>query len=241
MKLILFDIDGTLMRSGGAGFRAMERAFTELFGVRDVTRGIVPHGKTDPLILREILGREGLGKGSERQTMDALQALYERFLPEEMPSSPAVLMPGVRELLGALAAAKDTLLGLLTGNFERGARVKLERFGLNHHFPFGAFGSDDGDRDRLPAIAVARAEALTGRHIGLGAHVSIIGDTPRDVACALSSGALPVGVATGGFSVAELEAAGAAVVFPDLTDTAAVLAALGIPPSSLPLPSLRRS
>jgi phosphoglycolate phosphatase len=229
MKILLFDIDGTLMRSGGASFRAMERAFAELFGVGGATRGVVPHGKTDPLILREILHRHHLLEGDDGAALAALQALYERFLPEEMPRAPAVLMPGVRELLAALQAAPDTLLGLLTGNFERGARVKLDRFGLNRYFAFGAFGSDDGDRNRLPAIAVARAEALLGRPLGLGPHVVVIGDTPRDVECALASGAAAVGVATGSYSVAELEAAGAAIAFRDLADTASVLAALAIP------------
>jgi len=228
VKLILFDIDGTLMRSGGAGFKAMDRAFAELFGIAAATRGIVPHGKTDPLILREILRRERLDGAREEDSIAALQGLYERFLPEELPSSPAVLMPGVRELLDALAAADGVFLGLLTGNFERGARTKLDRFGLNRYFPFGAFGSDDGDRNRLPAIALARAEAAVGHPIGLGPHVLIIGDTPRDVACALASGAVPVGVATGSYSVEDLEAAGVALAFADLSDTTAVVEALGV-------------
>jgi phosphoglycolate phosphatase-like HAD superfamily hydrolase len=114
----------------------------------------------------------------------------------------------------------------LTGNYERTARIKLERFGLNHHFPFGAFGSDDGDRTRLPPVAVARAETFSGRPIGLGRHVMIIGDTPLDVGCALANGATAVGVATGNYSQSELQEAGAHLVFEDLSETGSVVEAL---------------
>jgi phosphoglycolate phosphatase-like HAD superfamily hydrolase len=135
-------------------------------------------------------------------------------------------MPGVRELLHALSGHPQVLLGLLTGNFERTAQVKVATFGLDRYFAFGAYGSDHGDRLRLPPIAVERAERLAGRPIGLGRHVVIVGDTPRDVVCARAWGATAVGVATGRSSTRQLLDAGADLVFEDLSDTRAVLTAL---------------
>jgi phosphoglycolate phosphatase len=226
MKLLLFDIDGTLMLSGGAGFRAIDRAFEQIFGIRRATRGIVPDGKTDPLIFREIVERHALADGRHEEALDELRALYEPVMAEEMATSPARMMPGVDRLLDALGVEPDLTLGLLTGNFERTARIKLDRFGLNRHFHFGAFGSDHEDRTRLPATAVSRAEAHLGTAIGLGPHVRVIGDTPRDVECALVNGATAVGVATGRYNVEQLKEAGAHIVFEDFSDTESVAATL---------------
>jgi phosphoglycolate phosphatase-like HAD superfamily hydrolase len=224
--LLLFDIDGTLMLSGGAGFRAMERAIEARYGIVGATDGIVPDGKTDGLILREVLRARGLAADDEDAAVAELMVAYEPLLAEEMSDSPARLMPGTVVLLEAFAESDGILLGVLTGNFERAARIKLDRFGLNRFFAFGAFGSDHEERDLLPPVAVARAEEHAGRQIGLGRHVLVIGDTPRDVNCALANDATAIGVASHNHSVDELEAAGAHIVFPDLTDTAAVLAAL---------------
>jgi hypothetical protein len=123
MKLLLFDIDGTLMLSGGAGFRAMERAIEQRYGVTGATEGVVPDGKTDLLILREVLRASGLAVGDEERAMRELMTMYEGYLAEEMPTSPAVLMPGVPELLETLSVVDGILLGLLTGNFEHTART----------------------------------------------------------------------------------------------------------------------
>jgi phosphoglycolate phosphatase-like HAD superfamily hydrolase len=223
MRLLLFDIDHTLLRSGGAGFRVIDRLMEQRFRIRHATRGIVPDGKTDGLILREVLRARHVQIDDEDEAVRDLMALYEPMLADEMPSSPAVLLPGVTDLLEALSATEGILLGLLTGNFEGGARVKLARFGLNRFFEFGAFGSDDDDRNRLPAVAVARARSHTGAAIELGRQVTVIGDTPRDVACALVNGCTAVGVATGGSSIDELREAGAHVVFPDLSETDTVV------------------
>ena len=226
-RLLLFDLDSTLMRSGGAGMRAMRRAFEQRFGIAEAGPEIVPDGKTDPNIFREMLAAHGVGRGREQLEIAALSASYETFLREEMPASVgARLMPGVVELLEALQPLEDVALGLLTGNFEITARVKLDRFGLNRFFAFGAFASDHEQRNRLPPVAVARAERHTGAAIGLGPHVIVVGDTPLDVACALEHGATAAGVATGRFSVDELLAAGAHLAVEDLSDTDAVLAAL---------------
>jgi len=226
MKVLLFDIDGTLMKAGGAGFRAMELAIERRLGVRNATEGIIPHGKTDPLILKEILRRIGVGPTTISSLLPRLIADYERFLAVEMPRAPAVLLPGVRDLLEALSTQPQVLLGLLTGNVARTAGIKLARFGLDRFFRFGAFGSDAEHRIALPGIAVGRAEQLVGAPIGLGRHVLVIGDTPRDVECALANGATAVGVATGGSTAEELHRAGAHVVFEDLTNTGDVVAAL---------------
>jgi phosphoglycolate phosphatase-like HAD superfamily hydrolase len=136
-------------------------------------------------------------------------------------------MPGVRELLDALADRDDVYLALLTGNYETSARMKLERFDLWRYFRCGAFGDNAPDRNGLFPRALARVRSCDGLDIA-AAHAVVVGDTPLDVACAQASGARSIGVATGGHTVDELRAAGADVVFEDLSDTTAVIAALGI-------------
>lgn len=226
LKVVLFDIDHTLLASGGAGFRAMDRALAELFGVNGATRGMIPHGKTDPMLFSEALRAHGLADDDGAEPYRELVRLYQLYLPEEMRVPPARILPGARELVEALSAHPGVVIGLLTGNLESTARVKLAAFGLDRYFRFGAYGSDDRDRLKLPPIAVERAEALTGLRIGLGPHVTVIGDTPRDVACALAWGTTALGVATGRSSTRELLDAGAHRALDDLSDTEAVLAAL---------------
>jgi phosphoglycolate phosphatase-like HAD superfamily hydrolase len=223
--LLLFDIDRTLLASGGAGFRAINRAFAELYGLEDATEGITPDGKTDPMLFREAVARFD---GTDRLDGAAIRRLTDRYielLPEEITAPPARLMPGVRQLLEALEPLPTVGMGLLTGNLELTAYVKLGFFGLDRFFTFGAFGSDSGDRLELPPIAVRRAESLFGNRVAFR-DVTVIGDTPRDVACALAWGARAVGVATGRSSRQELHNAGAHVVFGDLSDTGVVLDAL---------------
>lgn len=227
LKVLLFDVDHTLLAAGGAGFRAMDRAFFERYGVENATRGIAPDGKTDPMLFGEALVRCRLAAAGSPPPPELVRR-YETLFPEEMAAPPAQLMPGVRELLDALSGHPQVLLGLLTGNLERTAQVKVATFGLDHHFAFGAYGSDRADRLELPPIAVERAERLTGRRIGLGRHVVIVGDTPRDVVCARAWGATAVGVATGRSSTRQLLDAGAHIALQDLADTASVLEALRI-------------
>jgi phosphoglycolate phosphatase-like HAD superfamily hydrolase len=226
LRVVLFDIDHTLLASGGAGFRAMDRALFELFGIEGATRGMVPHGKTDPMLFSEALRAHGIIGVDDGEPYRELVRLYQLYLPEEMTAPPARLMPGARELIETIDGRPGVLLGLLTGNLEPTARVKLATFGLDRHFRFGAFGSDDRDRLKLVPIAVERAEALAGRRIGLGPHVMVVGDTPRDVACALAWGATAVGVATGRSSSRELLDAGANFAFEDLSDTAGFMGSL---------------
>jgi phosphoglycolate phosphatase-like HAD superfamily hydrolase len=223
LRLVLFDLDSTLMRSGGAGMRSIARAFKQRFDIDDACAGIVPDGKTDPAIFREVLRANRLTPRDEDRLLEEIAVLYKRFLRQEMPASTgAMLLPGVVPLLEALTARADVLAGLLTGNLEPTARIKLERFGLNQYLRFGAFASDDERRERLVSVAVSRAEARVGQPIGLGRHVIVVGDTPRDIHCALANGVTAVGVATGRYPQSELSAAGAHVTLQDLSDTDAV-------------------
>lgn len=228
MKLVLFDIDGTLLSAGGAGRRAIERALVEVFG----TSGPAEHrfdGKTDPQIVRELMRLAGHGDARIERDMQGSLARYAELLPEELAAPgpvPPRLYPGVSELLDALEARDDVVLGLLTGNLRPGAAAKLRSVGLDpDRFVVGAFGSDHETRAELPAIARQRARELLGLTIS-GEDVVVIGDTPADIACGASLGVRAIGVATGHYSVAELSACGPAAVFPDLSETAAVVKAI---------------
>ncbi|MCC6159374.1 MAG: haloacid dehalogenase-like hydrolase [Deltaproteobacteria bacterium] len=229
-KLLLFDLDGTLMLSGGAGSRAIDTVFVRHFGVANAFDGIQPHGMTDPMIFRELFERHGLEISDEAGTIAQLAEEYRRELSIEMPvSKQAHLMPGVVPLLERLAAAPGVVMGLLTGNFEPTARIKLTRFDLNRFFPFGAFSTDSANRSDLPPVAIRRAEEHVGRLIGRGPHVYVIGDTPMDVRCALDNGVTSVGVATTKFTVDDLRQAGAHIVLDSFADTEMALNALGVP------------
>jgi phosphoglycolate phosphatase-like HAD superfamily hydrolase len=227
MHIVLFDIDGTLVLTGGAGVRAMNRACESLVRHDSPMTGVTFAGRTDWSILDDILKNHG--HTLDDALLDELRRKYVTHLEEEirLPGRGVKdVMPGIRELLAALAARGDVSLGLLTGNFVGGARIKLEYFDLWRYFPWGAFGDDAFSRNALVPIAVARAKAN-----GIGSiaaeDVIVVGDTPNDVECALVAGATPVAVATGSYSKDQLHAAGAEIVFQDLRDTAAFLALLG--------------
>jgi phosphoglycolate phosphatase len=227
-KLMLFDIDGTLVLTGGAGLRAMTRACEEIVGHASALEGIPVAGRTDWIILQDTLAR--LGRTLDQTLFDALRARYVDYLREEILQPGKGFngpLPGVDRLLAALAPRDDVHLGLVTGNFEAGARIKLERFDLWRYFKCGAFGDDAADRNQLVPVAVKRAAACGIPEID-AADVIVVGDTPHDVACAQAVGATPVGVATGGFTAEELRACGASIVFDTLRDTDDVLAALGV-------------
>lgn len=224
-RLILFDIDGTLLSTNGAAKRAFHRALLEVYGV---TGPIATHpfdGKTDPQIARELLREAGLTDAQIDQGFDDLWRCYLRGLATELatPGHRTTVMPGVPEILNALAEYRDdAVVGLLTGNIERGAALKLGSAGLDGHFLFGAYGSDAERRDALPAIAVQRAFEHTRREFR-GKDVVVIGDTPFDVTCGQGLGVCAIGVATGRYDLDSLAAAGADHVLPDLADTGAVL------------------
>lgn len=221
-QLVLFDIDGTLLLSGGAGKRALNRAFEELFGVAGGFDGIPVAGRTDPLIFRDALERAGVVTGAE--TRRRFHARYCDLLGEEIlgPGPRKGLMPGVRALLARLDARAGVTSALLTGNVARAARIKLEHFDLWDHFACGAYGDDAAQRDDLVPIAVDRARRR-GVDVRSTAQVVVVGDTPLDIRCARKFGARAVAVATGPFDEDALRRHGADGVLPDLADTGAFI------------------
>ena len=232
MRLILFDIDGTILWTDGAGRRAIHRALQDEMGTTGPIDTYRFDGKTDPQIVRELLELAGHPDAATSDRIDAVCRRYVSLLAEELARAPEAtrLFGGVRELLAALEAheaAERVLVGLLTGNLATGAELKLRAAGLDPaRFAVGAFGSDSGRRADLPAIAAERATQRTGGRRFSGADVVIVGDTPEDVACGRPIGARTVAVATGHYDVPALRAAGASHVFEHLGDTARVLDAL---------------
>ena len=225
-NVLLFDIDGTLCLTGGAGLRAMVRAFADTFAVADPLTSVAMAGRTDAWIVAQLAAAHGISVGPAQ--LAQFRDIYLAHLPLEIekPGPRKGVMPGIRPLLDALALREDVYLALLTGNFEGGARAKLEYFDLWRYFRGGAFGDAAHDRNSLVADALAAIAARGGPASTPAENVVIIGDTPLDVECALKAGARSVAVATGGYDVGALQAAGADVVFADLGDTASVLEAL---------------
>ena len=223
MKLILFDIDGTLLWSDGSGRRAMERALLEVFGKVTGPPGYRYDGKTDQQIVREVMRHNGRDDVYIDERMDKLLLRYLAGLEHELldRSRGPHLFAGVPELLDALEARKDVTLGLLTGNLREGAALKLRAVGIGfERFKIGAFGSDHEARTDLPALAQRRAREILGLDLS-GDSLVVIGDTPADIECGRSIGARAIGVATGRFSTLELTRAGAAAVLEDFKDTEA--------------------
>lgn len=225
-KLLLFDIDGTLVLSGGAGLRGLTRAFAAEFDVDGAFAEVAMPGRTDRAILADVVDRRAMVLEPARES--SLRARYEQFLEEELerPHPRKRVLPGVVSLLDDLGANDDLALGLLTGNFPEAARIKLRYFGLWHHFGFGAFGDDALDRNDLLEIALERARAF-GLESFAPADIVIVGDTPLDVACARAGGVQMVAVATGDYDETVLRDAGADVVLPNLGDAAAFRQAIG--------------
>lgn len=222
-KLVLFDIDGTLVLTGAAGLRAMNQACVELVGHADALDGIPVAGRTDRIILSEVAERAG--RSLDDALLDELRGKYVANLRHEIElpgRGTKAVMPGIRPLLDALECRDDVFVGLLTGNFESGARIKLEYFDLWRYFRCGAYGDDAADRNALVPFALERAR-VCGLPDLAPEHILVVGDTPHDVACARASGAVPVAVATGTFTIEQLRASGAEIVFQDLTDTEAFL------------------
>jgi phosphoglycolate phosphatase-like HAD superfamily hydrolase len=211
--------------TGGAGHRALDRAFEELFGVPRAFADVEIHGRTDPLILSDAWMRHHPTRPAPDP--EAFRARYFQCLAEELlVDGPGKrILPGVLELLRALHGRDDTLLALLTGNYRRSACLKLEHFDLWRFFPCGAFGDDAEHRNGLVPVALARARAELDADVS-AARTVIIGDTPHDVACARAGGVRALAVATGGSPVDALEEAGADVVFEALSGTGEVLAAI---------------
>lgn len=227
MKVVLFDIDGTLLLSDGAGRRSMERALTQIFGTGGPT-SYRYGGKTDKLIVRETMRLEGIADADIEAQMDTIMALYLDNLRRELDRdvNAARALPGAFELLDAVESHDELVLGLLTGNVAEGAAVKLRAVKMDPaRFKVAAYGSDHEARPMLPPIAQRRASELLGRDVP-GERLIIIGDTEHDMTCGLGVGARAIGVTTGSVPRHELEAHAPAAVFDDLRDTARVMQAI---------------
>ena len=218
MRLFLFDVDGTLVTAQGAGRLAIGRALEAVYGTAGPIDSYDFRGRTDPRIVLDLMAAAGIAEAAIRARLADCFDVYLKELSGLVGAGRRVrLMPGIDRVVEALTARDDALVGLLTGNIEAGARVKLGPTGLWPRFRLGAYGSDDIDRRRLPAIACARARAVAGREFPFE-RVTIIGDTPLDVDCARACGAVAVSVATGNHAAEELSACAPDLLFTDFTD-----------------------
>ena len=216
IKAVLFDIDGTLLVTGGAGAVACQRAFREMHGIEANIDEHTHAGMTDPeiaaIVFREVIGREG----STAERAEAIAGYLSHLQQAVEESEGYRVMPGIEELLPRLAG-EGILLGIVTGNIEAAAQIKLARGDLNRYFAFGGYGSDSSDRIELTRKAIERVGKQLGRDVD-PADVLVVGDTPRDVKAALGAGAVPVGVASHKHSVEQLREAGAEYVIESLKD-----------------------
>jgi phosphoglycolate phosphatase-like HAD superfamily hydrolase len=212
----LFDVDGTLIDTGGAGARSWAHAFARLHGIDADITAFSEAGQTDPVVARETF-QGALGRDPSEEELGRLYAEYLRHLADDVRASPGYRVLGsVPEVLRALTRA-GVMLGIVSGNMEGAARVKLGRGDLNRYFVFGGYGSDADDRSDLTRAALDRAQHLHGRRVPLD-RVFVIGDTPHDIVAARRVGAVSVGVATGAHGVEELAATGADHVVASFVD-----------------------
>lgn len=216
-RLVLFDIDGTLV-TGGPAKDAFHVALVEAFGTAGDIHVHDFAGKTDPQIARELLRGAGLDDAAIDRGLPVLWARYLDELAHRLPGMPMEVLPGARELVVALEELADVALGLVTGNIAEGARLKLGSAGLDRPFRLGGFGSDSEERDHLPGVALERAREMWGIEFP-PSEVVVVGDTPRDIACGRAHRLRTVGVATGRYAGGALRAAGAHEVLDDFTDT----------------------
>ena len=227
-KLVLFDIDGTILWTDGAGRRAIRDALVAEIGTAGPIDTYRLDGKTDPQIVRELMTMAGHPDAESELHIGRVCRRYVELLSGELAAGRhnTRVFPGVESLLLELERAGDVLIGLLTGNLAEGAALKLEAAGIDPtRFRVGAYGSDAAERAALPAIAARRAEPLMGRVPG-GTEVVIIGDTPADITCGIGIGARAIGVGTGHYSRAQLLTAGAFAAFDNLADVNPVLTAI---------------
>ena len=223
MHIVLFDIDGTLISSGGAGKAALEMALAEEFGVTHLIEKLQLSGRTDRAIIGDLFRLHALDDTPEN--LRRLTEAYLRNLPACLATCDGRVLPGIAALLEALSRRDDVAVGLLTGNVRAGAKVKLGHFGLYDYFAFGGFGDHHLDRDEVAREALAEVEQrFNGRHSA--DRIWVIGDTPLDIRCARAIGARAVAVATGWHSKAELTAHEPDLFLTDLADAELLLARL---------------
>jgi phosphoglycolate phosphatase-like HAD superfamily hydrolase len=216
MKICLFDIDGTLLSSGGAGKAAMEAALLAEFDLPKLLGQVSYSGRTDRAIVTDLLRHHAIEEtlASRQRFLDS----YLRRLPEHLMNATGKgVLPGITYLLEYLGERERVAVGLLTGNIREGARIKLSHYGLYQHFPFGGFGDEHHDRNEVAREALATVRERFGPALN-GDNIWVIGDTPMDVRCARAIGARCLAVATGFHSVVELSAAEPDLLLPDLSD-----------------------
>ncbi|MEO7166198.1 MAG: HAD family hydrolase [Spartobacteria bacterium] len=223
-RLLLFDIDGTLIHSGGAGLQALQDVLRDDFGIVDNLDGIEVAGRTDSGIVHQILRKQKIEPNEENT--DRFLAHYLELLADELPQCAGRVLPGVAELLPLLQARPQNVLALLTGNLRRGAQLKLEHYGIWDFFAFGAFADDHHDRNELGRFAQQRARERYTRDFD-GAAIDVIGDTPHDIACGKAIGARTIAVATGSFTRAQLAACEPDRIVDDFSEFEAVIRELG--------------
>jgi phosphoglycolate phosphatase len=226
MRLLLFDIDGTILIARGAGRRALAAALQQVYGTAGNIERYDFRGQTDPRIVFDLMEGAGLERPAVRERLDDCFEAYARELAAEIDDgADVVTLPGIGDLLRRLDGDAEVLLGLLTGNIEAGARIKLGPTGLLPYFRLGAYGSDHFDRRQLPSLAARRAHALVGVPFAPD-QVLVIGDTPRDIECARHFGAVAVAVATGQYTREALEAERPDLLFSNFADVEDALAKL---------------
>ena len=226
-RLVLFDIDGTLLTADGAGKRALQQALVEVFGTTGPIDSYSFAGRTDPQIVHTLMSAAGLPRDDVERRLPGLWTRYIANLRREMEHTEVEALPGIPELLRRVeGAAGEVVMGLLTGNIEDGARIKVDAAGLAwERFHVGAFGSDHADRPELPAVAVRRARERTGVEYA-GKEIVILGDTPFDITCGAHLGVRTIAVATGRHSADDLASHAPDHLFPDFRDTDAAWAAI---------------
>ncbi len=223
-RLLLFDIDGTLIDSGGAGIQALRDVLRERFGILNDLQGIEIAGRTDRGIVHQILRQQQIPLSDEN--VSSFLDLYAEFLARELPLRKGKLLPGVQELLSRLEQRPQNVLALLTGNIRRGAELKLDHYGIGNFFEFGAFADDHHDRNELGAFAQKRAREKHAIDF-TAAEIDVIGDTPHDIACGKAIGARTIAVATGKFSRAQLFEYQPDRILDDFSDVDGVISELG--------------
>ena len=227
MRLFLFDIDGTLIKSGGAGRKSLDATFKEFYGLDNASKGIDPHGKTDPIIMREIFMKK-LGRKPSDYELNKVFGRYLDYLEHFISKLDGYeVLPGVPQFLETLIK-RNSLLGLATGNVERGAKIKLAPSGLLKYFSFGGYSSDSEIRTEIVRIAIERGKRKAAQMGEKVSYIYVVGDTHHDIICAKEVNAISVAVATGVYSEEKLLEYSPDFVFKNFSNIEELIFKLGL-------------